>query len=218
MSETMKKGRGRSLAGCVSILTLLAMFPVSTASAANCGDSVAGERVACSCGDTVVANTKLLASDPVTRFRCDDNGLRIRAARSGPSLVLDLSGLSIVGTGGGIGLHVVEGGPNGVIIEGGAPGRPAELANFRNGVRATGQVSIRRIADVVIKGSLADGLVIRSEGAEIVRVSAEGSGRDGLRIGGSGHAVSAVQASGSGRHDMRTTGRQIMSTEQGVGE
>ena len=70
----------------------------------------------------------------------------------------------------------------------------------------------------MIKGSLADGLVIRSRGAEIVRVSAEGNGRDGLRIGGSGHAVSAVQASGNGRHDIRATGRQIMSIEQEVGE
>lgn len=218
MSETINWGRGRSLAGCVSILTLLAMFPVSTASAANCGDSVAGERIACSCGDTVVANTKLLASDPVTRFRCDDNGLRIRAGKSGPSLVLDLNGLSIAGSGSGIGLHVVEGGVNGVIIVGGAADRPAEIANFRNGIRATGSVSVRSVSDVMIKGSLADGLVIRSRGAEIVRVSAEGNGRDGLRIGGSGHAVSAVQASGNGRHDIRATGRQIMSIEQEVGE
>ena len=114
--------------------------------AAECGDDVGGTRVACSCGDTVVSDTTLRPDDPVSRVRCDHDGLVVRAPRGAASIALDLAGLSIVGSGQGSGIRIIDGGEYGALIIGGVPGRPAEIAGFRNGVRATGS---RPLADGV---------------------------------------------------------------------
>lgn len=175
--------------------------------AAACGDDVAGARVACSCGDTVVSDTKLDASDPVARERCDNDGLVVRAGPGAAAIQLDLAGLSLVGTGSGAGIRVLDGGDGGAVIAGGEPGRPGEIAGFRNGVRATRTHAVAEIRDLVIKGSTRDGLVLRGSEATLTRVSAEDNGRDGLRVGGRDHKLEGVEAAGNARYGVRVTAR-----------
>ena len=141
-----------------------------TARAAECGDDVGGARVACGCGDIVVSDTRLQPADPITRLRCDHDGLALRAPRGAASIGVDLSGLSIVGSGSGAGIRILDGGENGAVIIGGEPGGPGEIAGFRNGVRATGSRPLAEIRDLSIKGSTSDGLVLRGSKARLIRV------------------------------------------------
>ncbi|TFH22562.1 MAG: hypothetical protein E4H03_08140 [Myxococcales bacterium] len=171
--------------------------------AAECGDDVGGTRVACSCGDIVVSDTTLRPDDPVSLVRCDHDGLVLRAPRGAESIALDLSGLSIVGSGQGSGIRIVEGGEQGAIIIGGVPGRPAEIAGFRNGVRATGSRPLAEIRDLTIKGSSRDGLVLRGAPARLARVTSDSNGGDGLRIGGRQRMLEDVEASGNRRYGVR---------------
>jgi len=175
----------------------------SPALAAECGDDVGGARVACSCGDIVVSDTTLQPDDPVSRLRCDHDGLQLRAPRGSESIQLDLAGLSIVGSGNGAGLRVLDGGETGAIIIGGEPGRPGEIAGFRNGVRATGSLPIAEIRDLTIKGSARDGLVLRGGAARLVRVTSESNGGDGLRVGGREHIFEDVEGSRNARDGRR---------------
>jgi len=153
----------------------------TAALAAECGDEIGGARVACSCGDIVVSDTKLQAADPISRTRCDHDGLALRAPRGAESISLNLAGLSIVGSGSGSGIRILDGGDNGAVVIGGEPGRPGEIAGFRNGVRATGSRPVAEIRDLDIKGSSSEGLVLRGLDALLVRVTSDDDVRDGLR-------------------------------------
>jgi hypothetical protein len=190
-----------------SLGCLLVAGVTVTALAAECGDDVGGTRVACSCGDIVVSDTKLRSEDSVSRHRCRHDGLVLRARRGAESIELDLAGLSIVGSGSGSGIRILDGGENGAVIIGGEPGRSGEIAGFRTGVRATGSHPVAEIRDLTIKGSSRDGLVLRGAAARLVRVTSDSNGGDGLRIGGRQHTLEAVEASGNGRYGVRVTAR-----------
>lgn len=181
----------------------------TTVQAADCGDNIAGTRVPCDCGDTVVTNTVLQPTDPVTLNRCKVDGLRLRAPRNARTISLNIAGLSIVGTGMGVGIRVIDGGEDGALIIGGETDSAGEVANFRNGVRATGKSSLAGIRDLVIKGCVADGAVIRAGTSELVRVVVVENGRNGLRIAGENLTMETVNASDNKGYGARVTGRQV---------
>jgi len=108
-----------------------------------CGDDVDGQRVACSCGDTVVSSTRLRQEDPVVNQRCSHNGLQLRAAGSIDSLVLDLAGFTLTGSGSGTGILVLDGGSQGAVIVGGNPSEPGHVAGFRRGIRTHGRRGLK---------------------------------------------------------------------------
>jgi parallel beta-helix repeat protein len=69
--------------------------------AADCGDSagVGGARVPCACGDSVVTDTTLEATDPIVSGGCDDPNVVAGLDLSQPSITLDCAGLTIDGPG-----------------------------------------------------------------------------------------------------------------------
>lgn len=175
--------------------------------AAECGDDVGGARVACECGDIVVSDTRLQPQDPIVRLRCDHDGLSLRAPRGAASIGVDLAGLSIVGSGSGSGIRILDGGENGAVIIGGEPGRPGEIAGFRNGVRATGSRPLAEIRDLGIKGSTSDGLILRGLETRLIRVASDDNARDGLRVGGHGHTLEGVEAARNAGYGLRMMAR-----------
>lgn len=69
MFSTMRESVGmRASVGTAVVAVLVTV--ATTALAAPCGDALDGRRVACRCGDTVVTDTRLLATDPVVTTRC----------------------------------------------------------------------------------------------------------------------------------------------------
>ena len=180
----------------------------ATRAAAACGDDVDGKRVACSCGDVVVSDTRLQPSDPVVAERCASNGLLVRAKPDAASIVLDLGGLTILGTGQGTGIYVIDGGTDGAVIVGGNGG-PAEVAGFGTGFRARGQRSVRELRNVSFTANVRDGVVLRGAGAEVLGVSAERNGRDGLRVGGRGTRLDGVSSQQNGGDGVRMTSPSV---------
>ncbi len=186
---------------------LMAILLAAGAAEATCGDDVEGERVACTCGDVVVSDTKLTAEDPVIQTRCPSDGLLVRAASDAPSIRLDLAGLTIVGLGVGTGIQVIDGGSEGAVIVGGPEGKAGTVAGFRTGLRGHGQRSVAELRNLILKGNEADGLVLRGDGGtKIVDVIAETNGRDGLRLGGRGAELQNSHGIVNRRHDVRVTG------------
>ena len=100
------------------------------ARAAACGDDVNGERIACSCGDTIVSDTRLRADDPVVVERCRTDGLIVRAPAGALTLRLDLGGRVLTGDGLGTGIRVLSGGSRGAVIIGGVYDNSLQLHQF----------------------------------------------------------------------------------------
>lgn len=87
-----------------ALMALLLTAGGAPAFAADCGDTAgpSGERVACDCGDTVITNTTLKATDPVVNNFCSPTGLDIGA----DGIKLNCAGLAISGEGeDGIAVH-----------------------------------------------------------------------------------------------------------------
>jgi hypothetical protein len=185
------------------LFAIFVLVPATRAAAA-CGDDIGGKRVACRCGDVVVADTRLQASDPVVSERCSTDGLVVRAKPDAQSIVLDLAGLTILGTGQGTGIRVIDGGRDGAVIVGG-DGAAAEVAGFGTGFRARGQRSVRELRNVSFTANERDGVVLRGAGSEVLGVTAERNGRDGLRIGGRGTRLDGVSAQQNGGDGVRLT-------------
>ena len=57
--------------------------------AADCGDDINGRRVACACGDVVVASVRLQPDDPILGAPCGGDGLVVRPPASGGALVIE---------------------------------------------------------------------------------------------------------------------------------
>jgi len=174
---------------------------------AACGDNVNGERVACRCGDSVVADTHLEAQDPVVRERCGGDGLFIRAPKGAATITLDLGGLSLIGSGIGTGIRVISGGSEGAVIIGGRPGDVAEIVGFGTGVDAHGSHRLKELRGLIVKGNKRDGVnVYGSPGALIQNVTSTKNGRDGLRIRSRGARVRSVEASDNAKAGIRVSG------------
>jgi len=173
------------------------------ASAGLCGDDVAGVRVACSCGDFVVSDTMLVATDPVVTDRCPTDGLVVQAAEGTDSLTLDLGGLSITGSGVGVGLLVSNGGSDGAVISGGPDSiRPGQVVGFGDGLRVRTQRALSELANVDFRGNTGDGVAIRSYETKVTAVRAFANGRDGIRISGRKATLDTLESDGNGRFQL----------------
>jgi hypothetical protein len=200
--------RGPSSIPALALATVLVLAgPLAgRAQAALCGDDVDGARVACACGDIVVADTTLASDDPVVVERCPTDGLFVRAARGAASITLDLNGLSIVGQGIGTGVRVVDGGEQGATILGSRDGRRAQIVAFRRGVHAHGKADLAELRDVEVMANAGDGVVVRSAGSRLSNVRAVDNGRDGLRLRGHSSTFTDVEAVGNQGNGVRLSG------------
>jgi hypothetical protein len=120
---------------------------------ADCGDSIGGRRVPCSCGDIVVGDTRLQPGDPVITEPCPADGLLVLAPVDAPSIILDLNGQERHGSGAGIGIRVICGGAQGAEIIGGIGGVFGTVTGFGEGIRSTRPGDLRLIANVVVRES-----------------------------------------------------------------
>lgn len=187
----------------------LALAAAGDAVAGACGDSVEGARIPCSCGDNVVSDTVLWATDPVATETCSGDGLVVVADHAAQGITLNLGGQSLTGRGHGSGIRVVRGGSLGASIVGGDEGDSrAEIANFGTGIRATGSGVLREIRAIDIHGNEADGLFLRASGVTIEDVRSEGNGRDGVAISGHGNQVSGVTARSNARDGVKVRGSE----------
>lgn len=186
--------RPRASVLAVTLGTFSVLLPAIAAEAGVCGDDVGGVRVACACGDIVVSDTILSATDPVVSQACAGDGLLIAAPQEAIGLVLDLAGLSLVGTGDGSGLRVLRGGAEGAVIVGGEGDVRATIARFRTGVAGVGTNAIKEIRNVDLVANSRDGMHVRSSGMLADSIGARRNGRDGLRVSGHASTLTDVDA------------------------
>ncbi|MFN2428020.1 MAG: hypothetical protein ABR587_16410 [Candidatus Binatia bacterium] len=166
--------------------------------AAACGDDVDGVRVACACGDLVVSDTILQATDPVVSEPCTADGLLLAAPAGSDGITLDLAGLSIVGRGRGAGIRVARGGRLGCVVVGGGEGdERAEILAFATGIHAMGSHELRELRAIDVHDNRLDGLRIRSSGVRIVDVRADANGGNGVFVSGHGNELADVAADGN---------------------
>ena len=194
------------LRGLFGLGCALALLQPGFASAGTCGDDIDGERVACACGDTVVATTRLQPSDPVTSEPCSHHGLIVKADGKSDSITLDLAGLTIAGSGHGVGILVVHGGRGGAQILGGDPSEIGVVNNFGVGLRAGGRNSVAAVRNLHANGNRAHGIWLRTSETELEGVEANDNGRDGIRISGYQGQAKDVEAKGNGRDGVRQMG------------
>jgi len=179
----------------LSAMLALSIACPSGAQAASCGDDVGGLRIACACGDDVVSDTVLAASDPVVSESCSGDGLVVFVPKESDGITLNLGGRSIVGRGTGVGIRVVRGGRVGsTILGGGEDGRRAEVAHFRTGITAHGRNDLVALVGVDVHDNRSDGLRLHTSGVRIEDVRSDGNGRDGLSLFGHANEVTGVVA------------------------
>lgn len=178
----------------LSSLAALFLLSFSPALAGTCGDRIDGVRVACSCGDYVVTDTRLAAGDPVVSTRCPLDGLLLSAPAGAESLTLDLNGLTLHGDPYGVGIRVESGGADGARILGAGNGRSrATIFGFATGIESTAG-SLAYLESVEVLGARRDGLDLRGRGLVLVDVTTRNHGGDGLRLAGSGGRLCRVQS------------------------
>ncbi len=185
---------------CAFVLACIVLFAGAAlpAAAKFCGDDVGGVRVACSCGDVVVSDTRLDASDPVVRERCALDGLMVAPPVTADSITLDLDGLTLSGAPYGVGIRVQGGGSGGAVIRGGGKQRDhAEIVGFLTGIESRMFGSIARIENVAVKGARRHGLSLRGRGILLVGVTASSNGGDGVHLVGQGGRLVGVGAFGN---------------------
>jgi hypothetical protein len=189
-----------------AVVPTLLVCSAGVAMAANCGDDVNGKRVACSCGDTVVSDTRLVSTDPVVTERCSDDGLSLRAVGQIESLTLDIAGLQLTGQGNGTGIHVLDGGSAGAILIGGRDGHPGQVAGFRVGISGRGSRAVLAIENLIVVGNETDGIQLSGRAASLSGVVTDDNGRSGIRVHGRDHVLDGVSAKGNRRYDLRVSG------------
>jgi hypothetical protein len=189
------------------LVAAVVTIPASVALAANCGDHIGGERVACACGDVVVSDTRLQASDPVVSSPCPGNGLLVQAQSGGRSIRLDLGGLTIRGMGHGVGIRVLDGGQTGAVIVGGDHGQRGRIRGFRNGVRAYGRTSLATLTAVDVDDNAREGVRLWGSEARVADVRARGNGGTGVRVSGRSPVLEHVETRDNARDGVHVTGR-----------
>jgi hypothetical protein len=168
-----------------------------------CGDDIAGKRVACRCGDTVVTSTRLLADDPVVVQRCPIDGLVVRADKYAESITIDFDGTQIRGSQAGIGLRVEYGGTDGAQVIGAREGERGGLVGFGIGLSANRTNALAKVIRLDLRGNRDEGARVTIAGAVFVDVVASGNGRDGFSVRGSGGRFADVSATANGENGFR---------------
>jgi hypothetical protein len=173
----------------------------SLVDAGQCGDDIAGKRVACACGDTVVSDTVLRRADPVVATRCYGGGLVVQADGMAETITLDLDGLTLIGTGAGDGIEVRAGGSEGAVLRGGSTKRAGQVVGFGTGIHVSRAGAARRIESLTVSGNRHDGILLRNAGTILLGIRAHRNGRDGIRATGQGGrflGVETTENAGSG--------------------
>jgi hypothetical protein len=168
-----------------------------------CGDDVAGQRVPCACGDTVVSDLSL-TDDPVARTTCPNDGLIVRAMDATHGVTVDLRGKTLRGKGNGAGIWILYGGPGGARLV--SAGGPGHIEGFRDGLVAQGSDSVVLIKDVIARRNSRDGVRVQASGYTIRDSATKDSGRDGFSLGGHQFHIAATQAVNSVRFGYLVTG------------
>lgn len=184
------------------LLSLLFLVPRITI-AAVCGDDVAGQRIPCRCGDTVVGNVRLVASDPVVSTRCTLDGLVVRAGAEVESITIDLAGNRIRGSDAGVGLRVIAGGTDGARVIGGNADQRGMVTGFGIGLWATRGQAIARVEHLELIGNRDEGARVAIAGTIFEDVIATANGRDGFKVDGMGGRFADVRASDNGENGLR---------------
>jgi hypothetical protein len=190
--------RFSSLAIAVGV-AWVAILVLATGAFADCGEDLGGRRVACECGDIVVADLRLQPGDPILSEPCVGDGLLVRPPLDGSALMIDLNGQEIVGTGVGAGIRVLPGGTTGVDIVGGVGGVQGTLTGFRDGIRALADGALSRVINVTVRGSIGTGVRVRGEGLRLEGVRVEDNGRDGVRTSGRSVDLVGIEAKRNAR-------------------
>jgi hypothetical protein len=186
----------------VWILLLVSLIG-SPALAAVCGDNVGGQDIPCGCGDTVVSSL-VLTDDPVTTERCKRHGLIVSAGRTQTGVEIDLNGKTLRGSGKGAGLWVTSGGRDGVRIV--SNNGQALIEGFRDGIAGRTRGTVNTIDNVILSGSVRDGVHVFSDRVQIRDSQAYNSGRDGFYVRGEAWMLKDLRASNSRRHGIKALG------------
>lgn len=162
-------------------LALLAAGWSGPVRAAECGDLAGsgGTRVACSCGDDVVTDTRLAPDDGVVSERCADVGLVI--ARDG--ITLDCDGLRLWGS------ERAVNGAGVVISTNDAVVQRCEVVGFENGIRTSPEVSGSRILRNTVFDNFFAGIHLfsRTHDNQVLDNVAKHNGEVGIQINSSAH-------------------------------
>jgi hypothetical protein len=184
---------------------LVAVF-ATAASAADCGDKVPGGRVACSCGDAVVTDTKLMPGDPVVSEPCSGDGLTLMPPSGSDGITINLNGLVLTGTGSGVGIRSERGGELGNRILGGGDGRRAEILGFASGIRGSGRNVLREVSAIDVHDNKHDGVSVRTSGLVMRDVNSHSNGRDGISLSGHDNELVDVVSGGNRRDGLQVRG------------
>lgn len=208
----------RDPAAAATAMAFLFLTTAGVAVAANCGDKVDGQRVACACGDVVVSDTTLAAGDPVLSQPCSGDALVLMPPSDSDGITLDLGGHALVGTGSGAGVRVDRGGRLGSSIIGGGTGaQRAEIVRFKTGIRASGRSVLREIRGIDVHDNKHDGLWLRTSGVRVSDVYSHSNGRDGIVVSGHGNEVSEVVSDGNIRDGLQVRGSGAKVSAETVG-
>jgi hypothetical protein len=192
----------RDVLSALAWTTLIVALP-SLTFAGPCGDHVDGIRVACRCGDTVVSDTRLLATDPVVTARCPLDGLTIRASSPAESIRLELDGHELRGSGVGIGIRVAYGGSDGAHLVGSPREGYGIVSGFGVGLAVAEPTALARVTRVDLRASSDEGARVTMAGTVFEDVLAHGNARDGLRIRGTGGRLAGVRSFENGENGIR---------------
>lgn len=192
----------RDVRSALAWTTLIVASP-AVAAAGPCGDQLDGVRIACRCGDTVVSDTRLLATDPVVTDRCPLDGLTIRASSLAESIRLDLDGHELRGSGVGIGIRVAYGGTDGAHLVGSPPEGYGSISGFGVGLAVTEPTALARATRLDLRANSEEGARVTMSGTIFEDVVAHGNTRDGLRIRGTGGRLADVRSFENGENGIR---------------
>jgi hypothetical protein len=183
--------------------TVLMVASPAIAVAGPCGDHVDGLRVACRCGDTVVSDTRLLATDPVVTARCPLDGLTIRASTLAESIRLELDRHELRGSGVGIGIRVAYGGSDGAHVVGSPSQGYGSVSGFGVGLDVVEPTALARVTRLDLRANSNEGARVTMAGTIFEDVLAHGNSRDGLRIRGTGGRLASVRSFENGENGIR---------------
>jgi len=191
----------------VAVLSVALLSPVD---AKLCGDNVAGNDIACDCGDLVVSDT-VLGNDPVTGTTCSGDGLVIRATSGDRGLTLDLRGATLRGGTRGAGIAVAYGGRGGARII--STGGSANIVGFRDGIQAHGQDAVNMISGLIITEPARDGVRINGgRRARVSDVTVIEAGRNGFWLSGQRFRLRKTRT-----FDSKRTGYLVMGENSTLG-
>jgi hypothetical protein len=161
-----------SLLVVLSLTFLVALAGSGTrapAAAADCGDGVGP----CRCGDTVVTNTTLNDTDPVTATVCPCDGLLVASG-----VELNLGGRTISGSGVCIGVRI---GPSGSSFEASVGG--GRITKFGTGVHSSVEGGYTRLHHLRVIENSGVGVSLSEVGSVIEDCIVSRNGGAGIRLG-----------------------------------